>query len=427
MAFLTLEDPNAKIKGSRDPLGMVPIWTRFARHVVTNLTTPSGSTRGFTVLLLGRYFTSQLIESGQIPREEALNVVLRMEQLGAYARHVGYGVESDIRGIERVKAFIREGKGSVTIQANKKGMILADQKVYGLWGLFSVPARTSGLIPEGSIGVTKTTKIFIENNYMPVLEPVVKPLLAILAEGGRLNLRKQPVYFKALTSVLSEKYTPEEVEFYGASIRDAHDAKQNHNQRQGLFSKLLIDMGYLEYRTDREEILHLSELAHRKDKVLGHSLQRIADLEAILAPADALFSYILMHHNQSVDKVAKNLSEVWGRRVPYLGKQKLNELLPEIMGASTEDTGAALSASYLALGKGKYAEAIDHLLYWNQTVMLGRRSAPWVKIGENGRLDIRYRGADQLLPNQAQLHSLWRNSYFIDSLKRVTRQLMAVA
>ena len=103
--FLTLEDPNAKIKGSRDPLGMVPIWSAFGRHVVTNVTSVSTSVRGFTILLLGRYFSGRLIEEGTAPREEALNIVLRMEQIGSYARHVGHKVEGDIRGIERVKVL----------------------------------------------------------------------------------------------------------------------------------------------------------------------------------------------------------------------------------------------------------------------------------------------------------------------------------
>ena len=48
--FLTLEDPNAKIKGSRDPLGAQPIWAAFGRHVVTNVTAQSTSVRGFTTL-----------------------------------------------------------------------------------------------------------------------------------------------------------------------------------------------------------------------------------------------------------------------------------------------------------------------------------------------------------------------------------------
>ena len=79
--FLTLEDPNAKIKGSRDPLGVQPIWAAFGRHVVTNLTTQSSSVRGFTTLLLGRYFAAELVDRGMASREDALDVFLRMEQI----------------------------------------------------------------------------------------------------------------------------------------------------------------------------------------------------------------------------------------------------------------------------------------------------------------------------------------------------------
>jgi hypothetical protein len=55
--FLTLEDPNARIHGSRDPLGVQPVWASFGRHVVTNLTTVTDSIRGFTILLLARMLT----------------------------------------------------------------------------------------------------------------------------------------------------------------------------------------------------------------------------------------------------------------------------------------------------------------------------------------------------------------------------------
>jgi hypothetical protein len=37
--FLTDIDPQAAIKGSRDPLGLQTIWARLGRHVVGNLTT----------------------------------------------------------------------------------------------------------------------------------------------------------------------------------------------------------------------------------------------------------------------------------------------------------------------------------------------------------------------------------------------------
>ena len=43
--FLTLEDPRAQVKGSRDPLGVQPLWSGFGRHLVRNLTTVTTSVR----------------------------------------------------------------------------------------------------------------------------------------------------------------------------------------------------------------------------------------------------------------------------------------------------------------------------------------------------------------------------------------------
>ena len=106
--FFTLEDPNARIQGSRDPLGVQPIWAAFGRQVVTNLSTVSTSVRGFTTLLLARFLTEKMMDKGMAGEEDALPIFLRMEQIAAYARHVGHGVDGDIRGIERVKRSVEE-------------------------------------------------------------------------------------------------------------------------------------------------------------------------------------------------------------------------------------------------------------------------------------------------------------------------------
>ena len=109
--------------------------------------------RGFTTLLLGRYFAAELVDKGMANRDDGLDVFLRMEQLSAYVRHVAHGVAGDIRGIERVRKTVDETRGRVPIHADRRGWIFSDQKVYGLWGLYSVSARTSGLIPEGDFDV----------------------------------------------------------------------------------------------------------------------------------------------------------------------------------------------------------------------------------------------------------------------------------
>ena len=51
--------------------------------------------------------------------------------------------------------------------------------------------------------------------------------------------------------------------------------------------------------------------------------------------------------------------------------------------------------------------------------MRGRQGAPWARM-ETGRIDVRYRGSEQLLPDAEALGALWRNGYFIESLKRIT-------
>ena len=44
-------------------------------------------------------------------------------------------------------------------------------------------------------------------------------------------------------------------------------------------------------------------------------------------------------------------------------------------------------------------------------------------VGEEGWINVRYRGSERLLPTHDELTELWYNSYFLDSLKSVSKQL----
>lgn len=426
MPFLTLEDPNEKIKGSRDPLGIGPVWVRFSRHVVTNLTTPSGSVRGFTILILARYFTQLLYEQRRIEKEDALDVFLRMELLGAYARYVGDDSVRDIRGIERVKKFYREGKGKVTIQGDARGRILADQKVYGLWGLFSVPARVSGLIPDDSIGVTPLTREFIESNYWERLKPVWSSLAKMLVKGGQLDCKRPPEFFNVLIDILTEDYTASERVFYGDIIRDGKRVEAKFGNSQELFSLLLRNNADLTIATSREDILRIAKKSTKKDPVLSESLYRIADLEALLAITDVLFSHILMSNNKTIQDVAAGVKARWGNKIPNLSEDKLNDLYDEIKAATSTEIAASIRKTCKALIAGDYNKAIRGLLAWNRLVMAARSSAPWVTMGDNGRVNARFPRPEHALPDKKNLKALWINSYYIDSLKAVNRQLEGV-
>src|ERR1051325_11575973 len=129
--FLTEIDPQAAIKGSRDPLGIQPIWTRLGRQVVGNLTTVSTSVRDFTTTILGYYFAERV--ASEETRDGDLAVFLRWEQLASYARGAMNG-DWDFRGTERAKKYLNEGP-KVRLGTDSAALILSDQKTYGLWGL----------------------------------------------------------------------------------------------------------------------------------------------------------------------------------------------------------------------------------------------------------------------------------------------------
>lgn len=418
--FLTLEDPRAKIQGSRDPLGVQPIWSHFGRHVVTNLTTVSNSVRGFAVVLLARYLAERLIGENRAAPEDALAIFLRAEQVCGYVRYARHGAR-DIRGIERIEARLDAGR-SVRIGDDPEACILSDQKVYGLWGLFSVPARVSGLIAEGPVGLTDRARDFVEAVCLPTLQPAMTSLLRLVRDGGFLDTGKRGLVASALGEIIPETFSSAEREFYGEFLRDAlHASTGVPKGRQALLASLFASLTDLDDPTSRDELLSLSKAAERQDAQLASRLERIVRLEGLAALAEEVFGFLLSRHGQPVAEVAAYLMDQWGSELPNLD-DSLGDLAAEIGEAGSEARATLMLRCHAALRATDYQEAIHTLLEWNAEVLGTRGSAPWVT-RSGGKLDVRYRGDDGFLAAPEDLPFLWRNSYFLDSLKDVTRQL----
>lgn len=164
--FLTDLDSRAAVKGSRDPLGIQQIWTRLGRHVVGNLTTVSNSLRDFTTLLLGYYFAARLAD--ELGPGTELATFLKWEQLAAYARATA-NEDWAFRGTERVRKNLSESP-PVTLSDDSAAQILGNQRIYDLWGLYSMPGRASGLIDGEQPRLTPPAVEFVESLYLPILE-----------------------------------------------------------------------------------------------------------------------------------------------------------------------------------------------------------------------------------------------------------------
>ena len=140
--------------------------------------------------------------------------------------------------------------------------------------------------------------------------------------------------------------------------------------------------------SDRAELLSLVKAAARVDDELAGRLERIAHLEALLAPAEVLFQHTLARHGQAVEDVATSISGHWGPRAPNLDRAAFADLMPEVRARSNTLIARAMDGCQEALGNGDYAGAIRLLLDWNKAVMETRGAAPWVRLGDRRRLDV---------------------------------------
>lgn len=430
MPFLTLEDPNAKITGSRDPLGHVPVWDTFARRFIGNLTTASGSVRGFTTLMLGHYLVEEYFKENRINniQEEVLPLVLRLEQLCAYAQVIANrqaGIEDNvdgIRGITRVKEILKEK--TAFINTNRDGYILSDQKVYGLWGLYSVASRRSKLINGDRPGVTHAARTFIDQEYRHHLDAVWDPLAKLLLKGGQIKLKpRADTLLQAFVDFMGPVYTKTEVAFYKKHLCQC--AGENHEQV--LLSSFIGNHLTNYERLDRDYVSLLQQESAHVSEYLGGALIDVLVLEPLLLASERLFSLLSQSNGQSLKAVATIVKKELGDRLDLLASKPFTDLLPLIQKAYPDDSqypvAKTMAMVHAALTTGNYLKALRGVLEWNRYVMALRASEPWVRISDTGKIDVRCRSSELSIGILQDLKQAWKNSYFISSLVGVHLQL----
>jgi hypothetical protein len=130
MFFLTEQDPNYRIKGSRDPLGFQPLWQSLGRTVVKYLSTVSGNIKDFQILSYAWYFYGDRDPKG------FLSFFYKLEQAYGFAR--GEYIKNDtFNGIDFVRKNLN--KDSFTFSNRGQDTLLSNQKSYGIFGKYNRP------------------------------------------------------------------------------------------------------------------------------------------------------------------------------------------------------------------------------------------------------------------------------------------------
>lgn len=270
--FLTDLDSRAEVRGSVDPLGAMAIWSRLGRRVVGNLSTVTNSVRDFKTLVLGFGLLRELHRAAE-PDDEIndLAAFLRWEQLAAYTRY-GAG-DQGFRGLRRVKARLGQSR-IVPISAEGDCQILGNQKVYGLWGLFTVPSRASGLLEKDVNDLTQAGAEFVERMWKPTLSPIWNKLVTWVSRDDRkFNLERHAGDIKRLRAVW-RGHSAAERPFWERHLIDGGPT----DRTEGKQSRLPEQLGLIEEEGDRGLTLTVEE-----EVLLGDPNLHVARLGWLIA------------------------------------------------------------------------------------------------------------------------------------------------
>jgi hypothetical protein len=434
--FLTEIDPQAEIKGSRDPLGIQPIWTRLGRRIIGNLTTVTSSVRDFTTTILGYYFAERVAHEKNADSDLAafseLAVFLRWEQLAAYARG---GINNDwqFRGTERAQKNFNEDS-KLRLGTDSAALILSDQKTYGLWGLYSVASRSSGLLVGNPARVAPPVRKFIEDEYLPTLSgkgrgdaSEIVGLLARKSPELRPLDRDRPL-LQAVGRALQTKLSGHERTFYQEYLVEGGPKDSTQGAQRVLVNALKTTFEVEEWSLKPAAIRHLAKHCRAQDgrgEDVADCLQRICVAEQLLAPAASLFMLLLACDDQLPDDVSATIRKRWGPKVASINPDEVDGIRGEFADSQDEQASSDRWVRLAqALASGDYDVALSLLIEQNRAVMQSRGgAAPWVEI-RNGKLHVRFlEESGSQLPPRSELASLWINSYFIDSLRTVAMQV----
>ena len=426
--FLTELDSRAAIKGSRDPLGIQPVWTRLGRQIVGNLTTVSSSVPDYVVLLLGFHFIEVIAE--RVGCEHDLATFLKWEQLAAYARgHNDKGAQ--FRGIDRVRRRLSK-PGLWPIGTDSEAQILSDQKTYGLWGLYTVPAKSSGLIDGAPARLTGDAREIVNRELLPHIERLgphsVKHIAACLsAPKYALNLKKQADegMLHAISETIVKLGTRTRHLFREQLLYGGKSADDTRGRQRLLAEQLTETLSDKNWRITPRAIRELAQRVGKRGEVgtsLTERLERICAAESVLAPAAALFQYLLGCDGQDLGHVASTLDKRWHR----IFQKSIPRADVEAWTIEMKGWGEAteMPTRWLRLAEalhcGHYRDAIELVLEQNGEVMQSRAAAaPWIRVAKD-KLDVRFKDESaERLPEMDDIPELWRHAYFIQSLREV--------
>lgn len=378
MYFLTKQDPNYTVKGSRDPLGFQVLWQAAGRKLIPHLSTVCGTVKDFQILSTAYYLKNEL----KIEDKAFARFFLLFEQLMAYSRYYT-NTDEGFNGIDKVKKVFNSISKEVRISINHP--LLSNQRAYGIWGKYIRPFMDMGIKDAAGFHDIYQAKV-----------------------GSNLDLLKQAASFreKAENYVFHVNLTRLPA-FASVFTKPAATEKELY------VSKLLSD----EYGNELLRIfscqpklkkLSLYELLAALEQYTTNSrlkavVQYIHNTEKVLCPLNRIFRYLQTHSFwKRTELDCDRYIQLWRTEVDISGFPPEMKELSDLLNLSNWDL-------------------IQGLVKRHEKVCSNRGSAPWIKATPLG-IDLNHFEGAYLRDDYDPTRD-WDNTYFLYTYINLHNQL----
>jgi hypothetical protein len=378
MYFITKQDPNYTVKGSRDPLGFQVIWQTAGRKLIPHLSTVSVSVKDFQILSTAHYYKKEL----NIGDSEFEAFFMLFEQLMAYTRYTSG--DDGFNGIDRVKKVFSASPNEVRISLSEQ--ILANQKSHGIWGKYIRPFTGMG-IKEATL-FNDIYKAKYENNA-DLLRQVNTLRKKVTGETSKVSLQR----LHAFKHILAKPEKAERELFISSLLSDhcngelLHLFTINPALKELDFYELLQALGDASISTNLKAIL-----------------QFINNTESVLSPLNRIFRYLQTRSFWKRTEIdSDTFISAWRSGIDTGGFTDEMKNLSALLSSSNWDL-------------------VHGLVHRNEKVCNNRGSAPWIKVTPTG-IDMNYfEGAFFRKDYNPSLHN--DNTYFLNTYINLHNQLI---
>lgn len=378
MYFITKQDPNYIIKGSRDPLGFQVIWQNTARQLIPNLSTVSNNIIDFQVMCLANHFKLE----HRLEEQEYRLMFSRLEKLFGYVRFAK-NHKLGFNGVDKIRKLYQNAKSELKLSDDVE--ILSNQRAYGIWGKYNRPFQECGLIQDEDMMDVVKQKVNSNSFSKNILQRV-------LLSNNQKNFFIRMDDLEKLNHLIEKPANTEKELFTDKLLRDKVNnslLKEFNNDHELLKLNPYQTIQQIRSKSTNNDLIEI--------------LDKISRTEQILCPLNRVFRHLQTKASWTISEIEKdeNIASV-----------------PK----NIDDTGLDDKLKRLNyILKKDNLEMVNGIVNQNKEVTELRKSAAWMEFNEN-RLEVNLNDGGFPL-HTINVNTDFDNSYFLDSYSNLYAQL----